>query len=412
MQGANMTFLNRVKVDNVEKIKGRQLQDVIKIEKAYKEQKKNIEWVLHNKKTLNSILFSRYDQTLKEKLWFQQDFIPLYNGNTLIGVLVAGEEITSRIEAEEVLKDHSKKLENKVEIRTKELAQKNNEIETLLSQIQNRNEELETLVAKRTQKLQESNEELVRSNDDLEQFAYIASHDLQEPLRIITNFVGLLSRKYENQLDDTAMKYIQFVTDSASRMTLLIKNILTYSKVGGREMDFVEADMNEVVDKKLLDLSQRISERNVDIQIEPLPNILCEPNQLGIVFYNLINNAIKFNDSTRPQVNVAFYNDVENGAYQFSVKDNGIGIEPKYQRQIFDIFKRLHNKQDYEGTGIGLALCKKIIDRHGGKIWIESIPGQETTFFFTVCHHLNKDSKPTDHQPLKELAQLDEVLKR
>jgi len=254
-----------------------------------------------------------------------------------------------------------------------------------------RNEELEKIVQKRTANLSESNRELKRNNKDLEQFAYVASHDLKEPLRIVGNFVGLLSRKYKNNLDDTANEFIFYIEDGVKRMSALIDSILTYSGVGEKEITLRDGDLNNILEIKMRDLSQRIQEKNVDLRIGELPSVFCETNQIGMVFYNLINNAIKFNKNEKPIVTVTNHDDGSEDFWKFSVADNGIGIAPEYQEKIFEIFRRLHSKSEYEGTGIGLALCQKIIDRHGGRIWIESEPGEGATFFFTIDKHLTQE---------------------
>ena len=239
--------------------------------------------------------------------------------------------------------------------------------------------------------LQSTNEELKRSNSELEQFAYIASHDLQEPLRITGSFIDLLSEKYSDVLDDNAYRYIDFAQGGVNRMGILIKNLLTFSKVGGTVLDFKKASLKKIVEEKLLDLARLIKVKNVTIDIGVLPEIECEKNQMAMLFYNLINNAIKFNEHPNPVVTISSQNSFDIDFHLFYVKDNGIGINEKHQEKIFEIFKRLHDKDAYEGTGIGLALCKKIVSRHGGKIWVESTVGKGTTFFFTIAKNLNSD---------------------
>lgn len=293
-------------------------------------------------------------------------------------------EIKERKRVERALHQREQYMEFLVQQRTAELEIKNNEVKNLLEKIKGRNEELEHIVAKRTEKLQEFNQDLQRSNKDLEQFAYIASHDLQEPLRIISSFLGLLSRQYKSDLDHAAIEYINFALDASDRMSGLIKSLLTYSRVGRHELIIENIDLNRVLEEKLLDLSQFIKERNANIVIHPLPTVECERNQIAMVFYNLINNAIKFNKSTQPMVEVSAEYMEDHQYWQFSVKDNGIGIDSKFQHKIFEVFRRLHTRQDYEGTGIGLAVCQKIINRHGGSIWINSIPNQGTTFTFDI----------------------------
>ncbi len=310
-------------------------------------------------------------------------------------------EIAERKRIEKALQEREQYMEVLVKQRTKELEIKKDEVEVLLDKIKIRNEELEVIVEKRTQRLRESNSELMRSNEDLEQFAYIASHDLQEPLRIIGNFTGLLKRRYKNKLDSEALEYIDFTVDGVRRMSGLIKSILTYSRVGRKEGDYSFVSLDKTIESKLSDLSHVIKERNVEINIATLPKVFCEQSQIGMIFYNLINNAIKFNKSERPKVDVSYIEEENSNFWTFAVKDNGIGISKEYQDRIFEIFRRLHAKKDYEGTGIGLALCKKIILRHGGKIWIESEPDKGATFFFSI--HKDLESKIKESTANKEL---------
>ena len=258
-------------------------------------------------------------------------------------------------------------------------------------ELKNYNDVLNNEIKERNEiekELQTTNEELKRSNSELEQFAYIASHDLQEPLRITGSFIDLLGTKYEDVLDENAFKYIDFAKGGIGRMGLLIKNLLTYSKVGGTTLDFRNYSIKDIVEEKLLDLARLIKTKNVTIDLGVLPNIKCEKNQIGMLFYNLINNAIKFNENPNPVVNISAQNSFDKDFYSFYVSDNGIGIDSKHQEKIFEIFKRLHDKDAYEGTGIGLALCKKIVSRHGGDIWIESKIGKGTTFYFTIAKNL------------------------
>ena len=240
--------------------------------------------------------------------------------------------------------------------------------------------------------LQTTNEELKRSNSELEQFAYIASHDLQEPLNITGNFIDILADRYQDNLDEQAFTFIEFAKGGVNRMGLLIKNLLTFSKVGGKVIAFKNASLQEIVEEKLLDLGMVIKKKNAEIVLDNLPEICCERFQIGMLFYNLINNALKFNDNEIPKIEITNLTSPKDTYWKFSVKDNGIGIEPEFQEQIFEIFKRLHNKDEYEGTGIGLALCKKIVNRHKGNIWLESKKGEGTNFVFTIDKNLHKEN--------------------
>jgi len=260
-------------------------------------------------------------------------------------------------------------------------------ISQLMDKLTNHNRQLEEEIERRMIHQKEINLELKRSNIDLQQFAYIASHDLQEPLRMIGNFIQLLEKKYGERLEDDGRQFISFAVDGVNRMSNLIKNLLEFSQVGNQPLDFEPADLNQIVNNKVLDLYQRIIEKKACIDMHLLPeSINCVPDQLGIVFYNLIANAIKFNESTSPRVVVT--NEERESEWLFIVRDNGIGIRVDYADKIFQIFQRLHRRETYEGTGIGLSLCKRIVNRHKGKIWFESGSGEGTTFYFTISKSL------------------------
>ena len=232
--------------------------------------------------------------------------------------------------------------------------------------------------------LERSNMDLARSNKDLEQFAYIASHDLQEPLRVVGNFIGLLRNKYSQHFDKDAYEYIDFAIDGVYRMSEQVKSILTFSRVIQNKSEFQLTKIDEIINSCLHDLSLNIQEKNVKFMIEPLPEIFCDKNLIQMVFYNLIENGMKFNDHKEPLITIAHQERTSDGFWQFSIKDNGIGIHEDSRVKIFDIFKRLHSRSDYEGTGIGLALCQKIIHRHGGEIWVDSKENEGVSFYFTI----------------------------
>jgi PAS domain S-box-containing protein len=225
-------------------------------------------------------------------------------------------------------------------------------------------------------------EELARSNKDLEQFAYIASHDLQEPLRMISSYVQLLAERYQGQLDDRADRYIAYAVDGANRMKLLINDLLAYSRVGTRGRPLVLTDSQAVLQEVLADLQVAIEEQQATVTHDALPPVLADEVQLGQLFQNLIGNALKFRGEAPPHIHVGVQR--ENGGWRFSVADNGIGLDVKYAERIFVIFRRLHGPEEYPGTGMGLAICKKIVERHGGRIWVESQLGQGATFYFTL----------------------------
>ena len=208
-------------------------------------------------------------------------------------------------------------------------------------------------------------------------------HDLQEPLRMVALFTQLLERRYKGKFDEDADDYIKFIVDGAQRMKLLIDDLLSYSRVNTKGNEFSLIEMDKVMNNVLSNLQFTSEESSAEITVqEPLPTILGDESQMIHVFQNLIANGIKFNDKESPKISVLAEQD--NDGWIFSVSDNGIGIAPQYQAQIFEIFKRLHDKDDYPGTGIGLAICQKIVERHGGKIWVESKPGDGSIFYFNI----------------------------
>jgi PAS domain S-box-containing protein len=230
--------------------------------------------------------------------------------------------------------------------------------------------------------LQASAAELARSNKELEQFAYIASHDLQEPLRMVASYTQLLARRYRGRLDADADEFIRYAVDGANRMQTLISDLLAYSRVGTRSSPFQPADCNRVLGQALANLSVAIQESRAVVMNAELPTVMADESQLVQLFQNLIGNAIKFRSAEPPRVSISAT--LKDRAWEFAVCDNGIGFDPQYAERIFVIFQRLHNRQDYPGTGIGLAICKRIVERHGGCIWVVSEVGKGTTFYFTV----------------------------
>jgi PAS domain S-box-containing protein len=225
-------------------------------------------------------------------------------------------------------------------------------------------------------------QELGRSNADLQQFAYIASHDLQEPLRMITSYLQLLERRYKDRLDENASEFIAYAVEGAARMKTLINDLLAYSRVGTHGRPFEQVDCTASVKQAIANLKLSIAESQATITWDELPEIVADSTQLTQLFQNLISNAIKFRSADPPTIHISAVSQAEN--WLFRVQDNGIGIEPQYADRIFVIFQRLHNRTEYPGTGIGLAICKKIIERHDGNIWIESEPGKGSTFCFTI----------------------------
>ena len=233
---------------------------------------------------------------------------------------------------------------------------------------------LENLVRQRT-------DDLMRSNKDLEQFAYVASHDLQEPLRAVAGFVELLRRSVGNSLDSKAAGYMEFAVDGAKRMQLLINGLLEYSRVG-QEEKHEKTSARAALDAAVKYLRTAIEESGAEVAVDELPAVYFDSTQLTQLFQNLLGNAIKFRGKGNPRIHIGAKR--ENDGWQFAVSDNGIGIEPEYADRIFLIFQRLHGRADYPGTGIGLAICKKIVEHHKGRIWVESKPGEGATFYFTI----------------------------
>ena len=232
------------------------------------------------------------------------------------------------------------------------------------------------------EELQRAVTELARSNADLDQFASVASHDLQEPLRAIAGCTELLEKDYRAQLDADAVELIRYTVEGTRRMQTLIRDLLEYSRVSTRGQWFTPTDGNAAFAGALANLDTAIRERDAVITHDPLPTLMADPTQLPLLLQNLIGNGLKFSGEQRPEIHVgARPND---DGWLFSVRDNGIGIEPQYRERIFVIFQRLHTRTEYPGTGIGLAICKRIVERHGGRIWVESEPGRGSTFYFTI----------------------------
>jgi PAS domain S-box-containing protein len=224
--------------------------------------------------------------------------------------------------------------------------------------------------------------ELTRSNEELQQFAYVASHDLQEPLRMVSSYTQLLERRYRDKLDGDGKEFMDFIVDGAARMKQLIEDLLAFSRVGTRGRDFREIDSGAALAKALSNLRIAQETSGATVSHDPMPVVLADGSQLTQVFQNLVGNAMKFRGAQAPKIHVGA--ETRDQVWVFTVRDNGIGFDQQYSDRIFMMFQRLHNKTEYPGTGIGLAICKKIVDRHGGRIWVESRPGEGSTFGFTL----------------------------
>ena len=255
------------------------------------------------------------------------------------------------------------------------LEQQVSELQRAEGELKELNEDLEKRVVNRTL-------ELKRSNEDLEQFAYVASHDLQEPLRMIRNYLQLLQQRYKTELDSNAHDFINFALDGSKRMNQLIHDLLAYSRVGTHGKELVLTECDQALEDALANLTVAIEESKAEVTRDSLPPVIGDEVQLTQLFQNLIGNAVKFRGEATPKVHIGVQR--KGGEWEFTVRDNGIGIAEQDFQRIFVVFQRLHNREKYPGTGIGLSVCKKIVERHGGRIWVESKPGKGTTFHFTI----------------------------
>ena len=298
--------------------------------------------------------------------WFSPATVQFIESMTpLIG------EAVKRFQTEAELAKHRDHLEELVQQRTGELETANLNLQTEIAQRKGAEETL-----------RETAQDLARSNRDLEQFAYVASHDLQEPLRAVAGYVELLKHRFGDKLDEKALQYVAGATDGALRMQTLITDLLAYSRVGTRGGVIAQADLNTVLDQALNNLQASLREAGATLTRDPLPRMEVDATQIGQLFQNLIGNALKFRGERPLEIHVGARR--EKGRWLFWVRDNGIGIEPQYFERIFQIFQRLHTRKHYPGTGIGLAICKKIVERHDGAIWVESQPNQGAIFYFSI----------------------------
>jgi len=267
-----------------------------------------------------------------------------------------------------------------------EVHQANNQLQEKIMQLDRLNGELEDRVKERTVGLE-------RSNQDLQQFAFVASHDLQEPLRMVVSYLGLLRKALHGKLDADAEKYVAFAVDGATRMQTLIRDLLAYAQAGSQRPVLTRTGLQEVVSQARYSLLESIRETGAEITAGPLPDLELDPLKMSLVFQNLFSNAIKFRQpGTKPCIHIEAR--TEAGVWRVSVRDRGIGFDTKYAEKIFGAFQRLHGKSEYPGTGIGLAICKRIIEGHGGRIWAEAHPGAGATFHFTLP--ADTDSLPSE----------------
>ena len=239
------------------------------------------------------------------------------------------------------------------------------------------------------QELEHKTKELTRSNEELQQFAYVASHDLQEPLRMISSYTQLLGRRYGDRFDGDAREFMAYIVDGAARMKQLIEDLLAYSRVGTRGKEFQMVDSGAALTRALANLRASQEASGAVVTHDRMPEVVADGAQLSQVFQNLIGNAMKFRAEEAPKIHVSA--ETRDTVWVFTVKDNGIGLDTQYAERIFMMFQRLHNKAEYPGTGIGLAIVKKIVERHGGRIWVESEPGKGSTFGFTIARQENSN---------------------
>ena len=367
IQWCNTAFDQLIKRDHIE-ILGHNVIDLLPLEKEEKpisQEAHPVNITINSKNnTLGHYEFKQDDQKLILEISGakSQDS---KNGTCITLVI---KDITEQKKAEEELKISTKKLENfNIEL--------NKKAKIMLSLLEDLKESEE--------RLKKTTEELKRSNEELEQFTYVASHDLQEPLRMVASFTQLLQEEYKDKLSKEANEYIYYAVDGAIRMQNLIKDLLEYSHAGKTGKPFEQVDCTIIFKQALTNLGQAIKESNAQITQDPLPTIVGDSLRLTQLFQNLIGNAIKYCDNNPPKIHIKA-ECKNNNEWLFSIKDNGIGIDSKHADRIFQIFQRLHGKEKYSGTGIGLALCKKIVEQHKGTIWVESELGKGSIFYFTI----------------------------
>jgi signal transduction histidine kinase len=292
-------------------------------------------------------------------------------GPAIRRALEEAKEHLERRKAEEEVKKYQEHLEEMVKERTAQLRTTNERLQQEIADRKETEEELKKI-----------SDELARSNADLQHFAYAVSHDLQEPLRVIEGFIKLLEKRYQNKLDAKAKEFIGYTIEGVQRMRALISDLLEYSRVGTSGIDIKLTDFSEAVERAVFNLKTAVEETGAMIIYDPLPTVGADAIQMSRLFQNLIGNALKFRGKEAPNIRISAERN-ENG-WIFSVQDNGMGIDRPDLERIFAVFQRLHTREEYPGTGIGLAICKRIVERHGGKIWVRSEKGKGSTFCFTI----------------------------
>lgn len=251
-------------------------------------------------------------------------------------------------------------------------------------------QQMEAKLAHSNHELQRQTVELRRSNEELQQFAYAVSHDLQEPLRAIGVYSQLLTSRYQHDEEAEVQEFVQFITEGVERMQTMITDLLQYSRVERQTKAITITDCNQIIKRELRTLQLQIEDTAAQITYDPLPTVWADGRRLAQVFRNLLGNALKFHGAQPPRIHVSASQ--QEGEWRFQVQDNGIGIDPQFAERIFALFQRLHLRQDYPGTGIGLTMCKKIVEQHGGRMWVESQLGKGASFFFTLPMEKNHDA--------------------
>ncbi len=328
----------------------------------------------------------RADGTFEIRYWSPKNLPVIGEDGKLKYIIHRAEDVSEYIavrQAKLKSEELTQGLQEQVQQMEAEIMRHSNEIKLM-------NHELEEKVKQRTEnlraneaKLQIQNQQLVSKNKELEQFTYITSHDLQEPLRTIGAFVNLIKEEYADIFNENIQQYLAYIDQSASRMQQLISGLMVYSKIG-RDDNLEQVDCNALMEQVLTDMAASLQEANASVRTHNLPTLKAQPTEMRQLFQNLLSNALKFRKKeTITKINIAA-EEIPEGGWCFEFSDNGIGIDQNNLEEIFTIFKRLHNRNDYPGTGIGLAHCKKIVEHHGGEIWVESELGEGCTFKFTL----------------------------